>query len=245
MSGIGEYFARDYGGAPFVLFGGWHLLALAAVVAVNLSWVWLRRRLGEHPKQRIRYVLTAVLIGGETSWHIWMLATDQWVIQIMLPLWLCSLSIWLSPLMLLAKKRNVYEFLYFMGILGGSQALLTPDLGQYGFPHYRFIEFLLVHGALVTAPIYMTVVEGFRPCRYSLLKVALLMLPYLGLVAWVNRQIGSNYLYTAGKLPTPSLLDVLGPHPIYIFWMVVLGLAFCLLLYLPFAIKDKKSDSKA
>lgn len=238
MNGIGEYFDRNFGGAPFVLFGGWHLLALALVAGVNLSWFWLRHRLDGRQKKRIRCWLALILIGSESSWHIWMLATDQWIIQIMLPLWLCSLSIWISPLMLLAKNRTAYEFVYFMGILGGTQALLTPDLGQYGFPHFRFIEFLLAHGALVTAPIFMTVVEGFRPYWRSLLKVVLIMLPYFGLVAWINRLIGSNYLYTAGKLPTPSLLDLLGPHPVYLVWMVLLAVVFCVLLYMPYAVRD-------
>ena len=166
-----------------------------------------------------------LLVCGEASWHIWMLATGQWIIQIMLPLWLCSLAIWLSPLMLIQRRQFFYEFLYFMGILGGTMALLTPDLGIYGFPHYRFIEFLLVHGALVAAPIYMTIVEGFRPTWGSLGRVALVMLPYLAFVTWVNFRIGSNYLYTAGKLPTPSLLDLLSPWPYYIPEMIALAAA--------------------
>ncbi|GAB4481644.1 MAG: hypothetical protein OHK0031_03670 [Anaerolineales bacterium] len=32
----------------------------------------------------------------------------------------------------------IYELLYFMGIGGALQALLTPDVGIYGFPHYRY-----------------------------------------------------------------------------------------------------------
>lgn len=238
MAGLMEYFARDYTGAPFILFGMTHLVVLALITLVNLCLALLRRRFTALQRRIIRYTLTVILVGGETSWHIWMLATDQWIIQIMLPLWLCSLTIWISPLMLLAKNQFAYEFVYFMGILGGSQAVLTPDLGSYGFPHFRFIEFLLVHGTLVTAPLYMTLVEGYRPNWRSLLRVALIMLPYLGLVTLVNFQINSNYLYTAGKLPTPSLLDVLGPWPVYIFWMIALAFLFCVLLYLPFALGD-------
>ena len=56
--------------------------------------------------------------------------------------------------------------------------------------------------------------------------------------AGVNRLIGSNYLYTQGKLPTPSLLDVLGPYPWYLLSMEGLGILLCLLLYLPFALQD-------
>lgn len=233
-----QYFSRYYQGPPFVLFGRDHLTALALVALVNLAWLPLRSHLGPGIRRFIRTALAVVLVGSETSWHIWMLATGQWIIQVMLPLWLCSLSIWLSPLMLIGRRQFFYEFLYFMGIMGGSMALITPDLGIYGFPHYRFIEFLLVHGALVTAPLYMTIVEGMRPTWRSLVRVALVMLPYLVFVTWVNFQIGSNYLYTAGKLPTPSLLDWLRPWPAYIPEMLALAVLFCVLLYLPFAVRD-------
>jgi hypothetical integral membrane protein (TIGR02206 family) len=238
MENILYHFARDYQGAPFVLFGSSHLISLAIVLLINLSWLPLRRHLNEKSRRTIRIVLAVILLGGESSWHVWMLVTGQWIIQIMLPLWLCSLSVWVSAFMLLKRSQLAYEFLYFMGILGGSMALLTPDMGIYGFPHYRFIEFLMVHGALVTAPLYMTLVEGLRPTWRSLGRVCLIMLPYLGLVTLINFRLGSNYLYTTGKLPTPSLLDWLSPWPYYIPEMVGLALLICVLLYLPFAMKD-------
>lgn len=238
MEQLLEYFSPDYRGAPFVLFGSHHLAVLALVALVNAGWLPLRRHLGKTARRSIRITLAVLLVGGETSWHVWMLATGQWTVLIMLPLWLCSLSIWLSPLMLILRSRHVYGFLYFMGIMGGTMALLTPDLGIYGFPHYRFIEFLLVHGSLVTAPLYMTIVEGVRPTWGSISRVVLVMMPYLGFVTLINFRIGSNYLYTAGKLPTPSLLDLLSPWPYYIPEMIGLALLFCLLLYLPFALYD-------
>jgi len=86
--------------------------------------------------------------------------------------------------------------------------------------------------------VYMTVVEEFRPTWKSLPRVFLYTNAYWLFCAWVNRQIGSNYLYTQGKLPTPSLRDVLGPHPWYLLSMEVLGIILCVLLYLPFAFKD-------
>jgi hypothetical integral membrane protein (TIGR02206 family) len=164
-----------------------------------------------------------------------MLVTDQWTIQGMLPLWLCSLTSWTMPLLLIWRNRFYYEWAYFMGTIGAAMALLTPDLTIYGFPHYRFIEFLTLHGLIIVAVVYMTVVEGFRPNWHSLVRVFIIANLYWLFSAVVNSLIGSNYLYTHGKLPTPSLLDFLGPHPWYLLWMEVIGILLCLLLYLPFA----------
>jgi hypothetical integral membrane protein (TIGR02206 family) len=174
-----------------------------------------------------------------------MLATGQWTIQGMLPLWLCSVTSWTMPLLLVARSRRYYEWAYFMGIIGATMALSTPDLMNYGFPHYRFIEFLTLHGALIVATVYMTAVEGFRPTWKSLPRVIVITNLYWGVCAVVNNLIGSNYLYTRGKLPTPSLLDVLGPYPWYLLAMEGLGLLLCLLMYLPWAVKDWRAGKPA
>ncbi len=237
---MGEFFARDYRGGAFVLFGAQHLTALALVVLACLA-VWaLRRRFTEQGKKIMRWGLLALIYTCEGSWQVWMLATGQWTVQGMLPLWLCSVTSWTMPLLLIWRNRYYYEWAYFMGSIGAAMALLTPDLTIYGFPHYRFIEFLTLHGAIIVAVVYMTVVEGFRPTWRSLLRVFGIANLYWLLCAIINPLIGSNYLYTRGKLPTPSLLDVLGPYPWYLVWMEVLGILLCLLLYLPFALSKKR-----
>jgi hypothetical integral membrane protein (TIGR02206 family) len=127
--------------------------------------------------------------------------------------------------------------------MGAIMALLTPDLMNYGFPHFRFVEFFTLHGTIIVAVMYMTVVEGFRPTWGSLGRVWVFTNLYWLFCALVNSQIGSNYLYTHGKLPTPSLLDVLGPHPWYLLSMELIGVALALLMYLPFALRDRASKA--
>ena len=202
--------------------------------------VLLRRRFSPRGQRAFRWGLLALIYLCEGSWQVWMLATGQWTIQGMLPLWLCSVTSWTMPLLLVLRSYRYFEWVYFMGPLGASLALLTPDLTIYGFPHYRFLEFLTLHGAIIVAVVYMTAVEGFRPTWRSLPRVFVITNLYWLFCAWVNRQIGSNYLYTQGKLPTPSLLDVLGPYPWYLLSMEALGIGLVLLMYLPFALRDRR-----
>jgi uncharacterized membrane protein YwaF len=61
----------------------------------------------------------------------------------------------------------------------------------------------------------------------------------------VNQWIGSNYLFIARKPDTASLLDVLPPWPYYIAYIEVIGLVMCLVLYIPFIIKDWKARQVA
>lgn len=237
---ISQFFIKDYAGEPFILFGSAHLVALAIVLVINLSILLIRRNSNARSRTIIRYSLAAILIVNELAWHAWNWYTGQWIIQTMLPLHLCSVLVWFSALMLLTRSYAIYEFMYFLGIGGAIQALITPDAGIYGYPHFRFFQVIISHGAIVTSAIYMTVVEGYRPYWRSLLKVMVWGNIYMVAIFVVNWMLGSNYLFIAHKPETPSLIDLLGPWPWYILVLEGIALIVCLLLYLPYAIGDRK-----
>ena len=241
---MSEFFSLNYSGAPFVLFGPAHLAGLAVVIVLNLAIVHYRRRFSPGQRRTLRYVLAAVLLINESLWHVWNWTTGQWTIQTMLPLHLCSLLVFLSAYLLVSGSYSIYEFVYFLGIAGASQALLTPDAGIYGFPHFRFFQVMVSHGAIVTTAIYMSVVEGYRPTWRSIGKVILVGNLYLLLVGGINGLLGSNYLFIARKPETASLLDVLGPWPWYILVMEALALLMTLLLYLPYTLRDWKASRR-
>jgi hypothetical integral membrane protein (TIGR02206 family) len=196
------------------------------------------RHSSDRTKGTIRWMLALVLVVNELTWHYWNYVYGLWDIRTMLPLHLCSALIWLSAFMLMTKNYRIYEFTYFLGIGGVIQALATPGLGIYGFPHFVFFQYFLSHGLLITSAIYMTVVEGFRPTWKSMIRVFVWTNIYVVIVYFINVAIGSNYLMINFKPATPSLLDLLPPWPVYILYMELIGVATMLLLYLPFAVKD-------
>lgn len=240
-----QFFAKDYSGAPFELFGLPHIIAIGIIALINVAILCFGRRLSSRWRSVIRYTLTFLLLLAETTWHVWNLATGQWTIQKLLPLHLCSVFVWLSAVMLLTNSYRIYEFAYLLGIAGALQAILTPDAGPYGFPHFRFFQVFVSHGAIVASAVFMTVVTGYRPVPKSLLRVAVIANLYMLFVGVVNALIGSNYLFIARKPETASLLDVLPPWPWYILHIEGIGLVMILLLYLPFAIRDRRARRAA
>jgi hypothetical integral membrane protein (TIGR02206 family) len=242
---MSQFFAgTNYTGPAFQLFGAAHLAALAFLVVLNIILIQFQNA-GDGTKRTIRWTLAIILWTAETSWHIWNIATRQWNIQNLLPLNLCSILIWLSGFMLIFKNYTIYEFAYFLGIGGAMQYLITPDLGIYGFPHFRYFQTFTSHGLLVTSAIYMTVVEGFRPTWKSMLRVAFWTNVYTLIIYFVNISIGSDYLMINAKPATPSLLDLLPAWPYYIIWMELIGIATMLLLYSPFFVKDLRKKQPA
>jgi hypothetical integral membrane protein (TIGR02206 family) len=239
---MGEFLAWNYNGEPFRLLSSSHLIALSVVVLVNLSIISLRRNVSPQARRAFRYGLATLLILNEMALHLWIWMAGNWTVQTMLPLHLCGLFVYISAIMLITKSYTLYEFAYFLGIGGATQALLTPGLGIYGFPHFRFFQIFVAHGSIVTAAIYMTAVEQYRPYWTSLLRAVVGANLYMLLVGLVNALLGSNYMFIAHKPDTPSLLDVLGPWPWYILSAEAVGLAVGLLLYLPFALRDWKAQ---
>jgi hypothetical integral membrane protein (TIGR02206 family) len=198
----GGLFERDYTGAPFMLFGREHIIALILVAGICLLVYLFRGFWTEHGMKATRWGLCALIYLCEGSWQVWMWAIGAWTIQGMLPLWLCSVTSWTMPLLLLFRRKWYYEWVYFMGIIGASMALLTPDLAQYGFPHFRFMEFFTLHGAIIVAIVYMTVVEGFRPTGRAIPRVVVITNLFWAFCALVNIKIGSQQLSVhTGKAP--------------------------------------------
>lgn len=240
---MNQFFTANYQGAPFEFLGPAHIIALLLIILLN---VWLSRFKGtsEETRRKIRITLGVILWVNEIGYHLWAISTGLWNIQEYLPLHACSVLVWLSGYMLIFKNFTIYEFAYFLGIGGAIQALMTPDAGIYGFPHFRFFQTFISHGILITAPIYLTIVEGMRPTWKSLRKVVIVLNLYMVVIFFVNQLIGSNYLFVAHKPYTPSLLDMLPAWPWYILFIEAIGLFVFLLLYLPFIIKDWRAKRK-
>ncbi len=236
-----DFFAGAYTGPAFEWLGTAHLTALAFLILLNIYLIRFRYA-SDATKGGIRWLLALVLLVNEIAWHYWNLVTGRWTLQTMLPLHLCSALVWVGAYMLMTKSYRVYEFMYFMGIAGAIQALATPDLGIFGFPHFRFFQTFLSHGLIITSAIYMTVVEGLRPTWKSLVRVFIWMNIYAGIVYFVNIYLGSNYLMINRKPDLPSLLDLLPPWPMYILYMEIIGVISMLLLYLPFLIRDRRES---
>jgi len=238
-----QFFARDYTGEPFLFMGAAHIGALLAIILFNFLLLQFKSR-SEAERARLRWGMALVLWGNEIGWHAWNYAVGTWNAQTMIPLHVCSVLVWLGGYMLVSKNFYIYEFAYFLGIGGALQALLTPDVGIYGFPHYRFFQTFISHGLIVTSAIYMTTVEGFRPTWKSILRVAVIGNLYMAVVFFINQAIGSNYMFVNRKPDTASLIDSLPAWPGYIPYLELIGLITFLLLYLPFMIKDWKARTQ-
>jgi uncharacterized membrane protein YwaF len=154
-----------------------------------------------------------------------------------LPLHLCGVSVFLNACVLLGRKFRAYEVVYFWGLGGSLMAIATPDL-QYNFLHPLFHHVLrqpclgVARRDVRDRGLRLSAATALAPSRHGRKPC----LP--GLMFFVNLALGTNYLYLPEKPAQPSLLDYLGPWPLYIIVMIVVGAAVMLLCYAPFAVGD-------
>ncbi len=238
---MGELLSYPYSGGPFVQWGAAHL---GALLVIALLAVGQRLLPGDAASRRTaRLGMAALLLGNELFWHAWHARFGQWTLQSLLPLNLCNLLVFISAWALLTRSQIAYEFVYLLGIPAASQVLITPALGPFGFPHILFFQIFVSHGGIILAALYLTWVEGLRPASWrSVRRVAGITLLYAVLIFLLNPLIGGNYLFLAYKPPASTLLDLLGPWPWYGLSMAAIGLALIVLMYLPFAERNRRGD---
>ncbi|MDE2773950.1 MAG: TIGR02206 family membrane protein [Gemmatimonadota bacterium] len=227
-----EYFSPYYDGGPFRLFGASHVAAIAVIVTAATALVGSARAGSARRRRRLRFALALVLLLNEVGWHLWNLSSGSWALERMLPLHMCAAMVWITVAALLLEKRALYPMLYFFGIAGAAQALITPDLGAFGFPHYRFFQTMLSHGLLVTGGLWVVTVERWRPTARSLAAVLLGLNAYALVILWVNMRIGSNYLFLARKPGGASLMDFFPEWPWYLLILEGLTIVILTLMYL-------------
>lgn len=219
---------------PFQLFGTPHVVAMAATLAVPAALSLLVRRLDSKRVTRVACVtLAMVILVNEVVYWVYRYVTlgGGTFVREHLPLHMCGMSVLLSVATLLRRRRFTYDLVYFWGLAGAGNAVVTPELAE-GFPHYQFFQYFISHAGIVATAIFSTWGLGMRPTFGSLVRAFVAVNVVVAVVAPVNYLLGSNYMYLCEAPETASPFLFL-PWPWYILWLEVLGLAFFLAVYLP------------
>lgn len=187
------------------------------------------------------FFLAGLLLANEFLWWGIAIAKGFWQANWGLPLQICDLAIFASAYCLFRHHQLIWELAYFWGLGATLQALITPDL-HVSFPQYYFFKFFITHGCIVIAVIYLA--AGLRrPILFSsALRVWVITNVYALFVIVFNALTGANYLYLMRKPAQPSLLDYLGPWPVYLLGLealLVLSLGF---YYLPYVFVNRRTQ---
>ncbi|WP_420449377.1 TIGR02206 family membrane protein [Candidatus Palauibacter sp.] len=238
---MGPFFGTER--VPFDLFGPIHLATIGVVLVAGLCLIRAGMAADERGRRRLRLALGLAILLLLVSRHFWKAATGLWAVQNDLPLHLCSAMAWVTIYGLWTRHPRALRLMYFLGVAGAVQALLTPD-AEFGVVHFTFFESVGSHGTVVIAGVWAVMVEGYRPtARDPWIAFGLLNL-YAVVIYPVNLLLASNYLYVIGKPLVPTILDVFPGWPWYILLLEPVAIALFLALWLPFR-KRRAGGSRA
>lgn len=226
---------------PFVLFGAAHMAALLATALAALALcLAVRRRPDGALAWALRVGLALLLLTGAAGYLLRTALDGTLTPWDLVPLHLCDFAIFLAAYALLTLHAPAGELLYFWAGSGTLLAMLTPDL-EVGFPHWRFLAYFGLHGMVVIAAALLVFGLRRRPAPGAPWRALLWTNAYAALVGLVDAASGMNFLYLREKPAAPTLLDRLGPWPVYLLGAEVLALALFFLLDRPLRLATDRS----
>jgi len=219
---------------PFVLFGPGHLGALLLTTVLAIGLVRLVRRDPEgRSAAAVRFGLAAALVTVTAATLAEWAGQGTLDLLDLLPLHLCDLLILVAVFALWTRQALACELLYFWAGAGTALAMAAPDV-RNGFPDPAFISFFALHGLVVAAAAVLVFGFGCRPRAGAPWRVLLLTNAYAVAVGAADVALDANYLFLCRKPAARTLLDWLGPWPVYIAAADALALVAFLLLDVPF-----------
>jgi hypothetical integral membrane protein (TIGR02206 family) len=181
--------------------------------------VWRGRRFTGTQARLVGRILAILIVAAFVTALVYKLARPH--LDTSVPLQLCDIAELTAAYALWSQRHRAFVLTFYWGLVLSSQALLTPDIGtpEEGapdFPHHLFVTFFTLHVLVVWAAVYLTWGRGMRPHWGDLRFAVVVTLGWVAFTLAFNTIAGTNYGYLSGKPATASVLDLLGPWPLYL-----------------------------
>ncbi|WP_246096982.1 TIGR02206 family membrane protein [Psychrobacillus soli] len=219
----------------FVLFSLEHLVAIAVLFICLLILFMVRNVLARPFNHTLLFerLFALSLLAMEISYHLVLILEGIWSLSESLPLHLCSISLFCSCFLLWTGSKRLYDFIFFAGMGGALQAVLTPSI-IVNFPDFKFIQFFYVHIGIILTAFYILWVKSYQPTFKSVIKTMVVLNIIFPFIFVLNILIQGNYMFLREKPINGSLLDFLGPFPWYIVSLEIVAFSIFVVVWLIF-----------
>jgi len=183
-------------------------------------------------RNKIAVITGTILLADAILVYPYLFYLGKLNLQSSLPLQLCSLSGFLSGIVLLKRSQLLFEFLLYWGLPAGFYALLTPEM-TLGSEGLLVDDYYICHGGILFSALYLSIVFKMRPREYSWLRIFFYTQILLVLVAVIDWLIKANYMYLS-EPPIARNPLIIGQWPLYIIMFELIGLVHFYIIYLLF-----------
>ena len=235
-SAVAEYL-NNYN--SFELFGLSHWTAILIFIFLLIFLPsYSKSHLSINQQKSLGNILGFLIFINFPIWVLLEFIGGSFDVKLHLPLHLCRFANLLLPFVMLRRNEFLFQILFYWGLSGMFQAIITPDIVQ-DFPHFHYFRFFIGHHLMIVALMYIIIVYKMKPTIEGLKNSFFGLNLFLVIAFLANILLDANYFWIMEKPPTGSLLDYMGPWPWYILTAEFLALAHFGLAYFIFILLKK------
>lgn len=220
---------------------GWLVLIALACVLGCMRY----RKLSDARRARWLKVIAVAIWVQETlknllHWRVGALAAEH------LPLHLCGLSMFICAVVAFSRLALPRQMLYSLVLPGAVAALLFLDWTRYPVFNFSSITSFSIHGCLVLFALLPITAGQVRPDWRQLPKIFGLTLAVCVPLYPLNKVLGTNFFFLNTPSPGSPLMplaELLG-NPGYIVGVALLLVALWAIMYLPWALADRRAAAR-
>ena len=199
----------------FDLFGNDHILSIILIIIFYVLFLCFNEKIGIKNKSKIfPIVLSFIILSLDISEDIIRYITGYYSIEKDLPLQLCAIGIYVAVVALLKKNQIAFELIFYWGLVGASQAILTPDSDLFELKIF-FIYSQTYHSALIFAVLWLVIKCNMRMQIEYIPRVVLITNLVVVVISVINYLLDSNYMFLRVK-PNSVSPFLIGDWPVYI-----------------------------
>jgi hypothetical integral membrane protein (TIGR02206 family) len=227
---------------PLILLSLSHFLStlICILVIIYLPRYFINAAESKKNIFKLALLILVIINDGFDFYKTAYISENPW--QRGLPLHMCDFSAYSILAYLFTKIRIFFVFAFFWGILGAGFALLTPDV-IYGFPHFEYIQSHIGHSFILIGVSFALQVDNQKVIASDPFKILAITTILLAAIYVVNSIIGrgANYWYVNFKPEGDSIMNWMRPEPYHMIDIYILAVVLCYLLYLTYALFNKKT----
>lgn len=184
-------------------------------------------------ERRIRYIFALIIMVITTTYYL-----GNWIISGLainkLPLHLCYICNILSAIILIKPRKKIFNFLLFVGVLGGISSFLSMDKSMSS-KYLKYYYFMTAHIAIIVVPIYFALMNKWFLNKSELIKSYITM-QILGLSAGIINSIyKTDYFFlsfSSNIAAKGTILEGLGKGYDYFIKLEILSIIYFLFWYI-------------
>ncbi|WP_150461811.1 YwaF family protein [Nesterenkonia ebinurensis] len=203
-----------------MLFDAVHCALLAATSVLSVLVVWATRRArGTNALDKWLRCSGWVLLICSVLYTVWLLLPGNWHVADSLPLHYSDVLRFITAVALIWRLKWAVMVSYFWGLTLNPQAMITPHPTMLVAEPVQFTFYWGLHIAVWLAPLALIWGAGHRPDWKGFCLAYLCAFLWAIFVMPINAQLGTNYGFVNRPPDGASLMDFLGPWPVYLVWI--------------------------